>query len=293
MNTPKMTYLLSTFNKFIFLREVMVRLIANRDPEDEIIVVDGGSSDGTVEYLQALFDEGIINQFISERDSGEAHGFNKGMLIAKGQLIKILSDDDAFYWPGIRSCREFMLKNPNVDLIATDGAFGDWRNAKPIIEIKHNADYLKYKLNKTPFAFCGLGLMLRKSSLSLLGLFDTNFMRVDAEYSLRVTSGKANLAWYSRPVWLRIVNPSSNSIRQTNRGIIEGEMLDQRYFRSIILHRQILRHIKDVLRPIKHKIFSENTRFTANEQDWGDVFQQSDLWLEESSSGVDGKFLTR
>ena len=96
MSEYTLSYVLTTYNKLPYLRQVVERLVAARQPDEEIIVCDGGSSDGTPEYLSQLHQAGHIQQFVSERDKGEAHGFNKAMLRAKGELLKLVTDDDAF-----------------------------------------------------------------------------------------------------------------------------------------------------------------------------------------------------
>ncbi len=292
MTNPKLTFLLSTYNKVTYLRQVLERLIPNCIHGDEIIVIDGGSNDGTVKYLGELLNQGLITAFISESDYGEAHGFNKGILMARGELIKFISDDDAFYWSGINLCRDFMLDNPHIDILSSDGGFFDWRHRNLIQASVYKNNYLNYKFHGKPFNFCGLGLFIRRTSIPLLGLFDTNFMRVDAEYSLRVTSGKAQLAWCSNPLWLRILNPSSNSVKQSNRGHIEGEILDQLHHGSIVIHRKILRHIKDLARPIK-KIFIRKPSVDITCYDWSEAFAICDAWLEKQNKNVPLEIITK
>ena len=99
MENYRISYVVTTYNKLPYLQQVISRIVAARLPDEEIVVVDGNSKDGTPEYLRGLFDAGHIQQFVSERDKGESHGLNKGMLLARGELIKIMSDDDAFCIP--------------------------------------------------------------------------------------------------------------------------------------------------------------------------------------------------
>ena len=99
MSTVNLSWIITTRNKLAFLKEVLHRLLSDLHEDEEIIVVDGASTDGTVEYLTELHRQGLIHHFLSEPDHGEAEGFNKGMLLANGRLIKILTDDDAFYLP--------------------------------------------------------------------------------------------------------------------------------------------------------------------------------------------------
>ena len=64
------------------------KLLDELQPGEEIVIVDGGSTDGSKKYLQTLFDKGKIHQYVSEPDHNQAHAWNKAMLMARGIIIK-------------------------------------------------------------------------------------------------------------------------------------------------------------------------------------------------------------
>lgn len=222
MNSYNLSYVLVTRNKLPFLKNAIEQLISNVNDDEEIVVVDGGSTDGSAEYLKKLFIDGIINQFVSESDKGEAHAFNKGFLMAKGELIKLISDDDVFNYSGIRECKTFMLNNSRFDVISTEGGGTSLVDHSLIGYTNYYQDFENWKLTSKVFSFCGLGLMLRKSSFPLLGLFNTSVVSVDAEFTYRITSLKLNLAWYTGFCWIRIYNRKSNS--STMSDIINSDL---------------------------------------------------------------------
>jgi glycosyltransferase involved in cell wall biosynthesis len=88
MSAYNLSYVIATRNRLPFLKITLGRLISNLQPSEEIVVVDGNSTDGAKEYLQQLFADGRIHQFISEPDHNQAHGWNKAMLMARGTIIK-------------------------------------------------------------------------------------------------------------------------------------------------------------------------------------------------------------
>lgn len=212
MIEPKLSYILTTYNKLDYLKITLPYLLAACYPDEEIVIVDGGSSDGTVEYLQALLDQKKIHYFISEKDFGEAHGTNKAILAAKGQLLKIITDDDVFDFEALQRCKKFMLEHPSVDILGFDG-YACKINKRPIFEKSDfNLGFTVWEKNKTPFLFCGLSFLLRKSSIALMGLFNVNYKIIDMEYAIRVSGLKTSIAFYTAPAFVNIVNPSSNSI---------------------------------------------------------------------------------
>jgi glycosyltransferase involved in cell wall biosynthesis len=212
MSEITLSYVLTTFNKLAFIKVILPELIINKKNDEEIIVIDGGSTDGTYEFLNELKKAEKINNFISEKDKGEAHGFNKGVLLAKGILIKIISDDDAFYYPAINICKKYMLLHPELDVLAGNTAVTYSNNYKNIDIIRDYQDsFVKWRAGElVNFAFCGTPVMIRRSSLPLTGLFDIKSKIPDFEWTIRVT-GFANVAWYTGFAVVNIINNLSNS----------------------------------------------------------------------------------
>ena len=215
MSNIKLSYVITTYNKLPYLREVMRLLLLNKKEDEEIVLADGGSTDGTVEFLAGLFKERKIDQFISERDKGEAHGYNKTFLMAKGDLIKVITDDDVFYYPAISACRKFMEENPAIDLMTGVAAMvvtGVLTPVEPIQEFFE--EYKKWEEGKLDrFYSNGLALLIRKKSLPLLGLFSNEFTYVDIEYMLRVSKW-ANIAFCNQCIAIRITNVQSKGVIQ-------------------------------------------------------------------------------
>lgn len=220
----KLSYIVTTYNKLDYLRLTLPLLIANCRVDEEIVVTDGGSKDGSAEFAAELYKQGKIHQFVSEKDFGEAHGYNKAMLMAKGELIKFITDDDAFDYTEIAKCRKYMESNPEIDLLATDGV-GGVNIENKIVEYSFAGEFKKWTEDKTPFTFTCLGLMIRNSSIALTGLLNPSFKRVDAEFGFRVTSSKCKMAWYTGFTWFHVGNNDSNSNKFHTDMITEMERL--------------------------------------------------------------------
>ena len=88
-----LSYIIATRNKLPYLKTGLKKLIAAKKPDEEILVADGASTDGTKEYLEELKKEGKIDFYLSEPDYAESHALNKLFLLANGTLIKIINDD--------------------------------------------------------------------------------------------------------------------------------------------------------------------------------------------------------
>lgn len=278
MPTPSLSYVLTTRNKLPYLKHVLASLIEAKQPGEEILVADGASTDGTAEYLAELHAGGMIDFFVSEPDAGESHGFNKLLLKAQGELIKIVTDDDAFHATGIQACKDFMLTHPEIDLLNTDGLKRSKRgDTYPSAPLAYAAEYEIWKQIHRPFSSCGLGIMIRRSSLPLVGLFDPSFVRADAEYTLRVTAGKAKVAWYAAPCYARLLNPHSNTHTQAKRYFAEGERLDAYYFGRSVSLRGRLKKILSPFLPTR----APETGDTFAFEEWEEMYRTSLTLLDE------------
>jgi glycosyltransferase involved in cell wall biosynthesis len=203
-----LSYIISTRNRLPFLKILMEKLVCQLLPDEEIVIIDGDSNDGTKEYLQQLFDEGKIHQFISEPDKNQAHGWNKALLLAKGTIIKKLIDDDVFCYDAIRECKEYMLINTGVDVMLSNDLGSNINNYKNIDQYSRFTQFEKWNNGQQPsFTFGDVHMLIRKSALSYIGLYNTFFTMMDWEYSLRISYLKANIAYYTGYNALSVSHP--------------------------------------------------------------------------------------
>lgn len=97
MNKPLFSIITPTFNRRDFL-EINIKSLLNQSYQNfEHIVIDGGSTDGTVELLKK-YESQYNMRWISEPDNGIYDAVNKGIKMAKGEIIAYLNSDD-FYFP--------------------------------------------------------------------------------------------------------------------------------------------------------------------------------------------------
>lgn len=283
-----LSYVLTTFNKLDYLKVVLPLLLNAMQNDEELIICDGGSTDGTNEYLSELFKQKKIQQYISEKDFGEAHGINKGIQMAKAELIKIITDDDVFSFKIIQDCKQFMLKNKEIDITGFDGYSCNLASDKVnFVASKYISGFKAWTKTKKPFLFCGLSFMIRKSSLPLLGYFHTKFKMVDLEYSLRVSSLKSKIAFHTGKGFIAISNPDSNSVKFHKQIEQERKIVNATYNPELnkINYKKIEYSLRLKLSNLKNKISSSKNNDKNNFLNkYLEVVEKGELQLKKHES---------
>jgi len=196
--------------------------MATVQPDEEIVVVDGNSTDGSGEYLQELFRVGSIHQYISEPDKNQAHGWNKALLLAKGTIIKKIIDDDVFCYNAIAECKKHMLQHSNIDVIISNDLNCALNDHKAIKKSSRLPQFQKWRSGVTPtFTFGDVHMLIRRSALAYIGLYNTSFVMMDWEYALRISQSKANICYYTG------YNALSVSHRQTVSSLKSNNLISE------------------------------------------------------------------
>ena len=112
---PRITIITPSLNQAAFLEQTINSVLDQDYPNLEYIVIDGGSTDGSVEIIQRYANH--LTYWVSEKDRGQGHAINKGLERATGDIIAYLNSDD-YYLPGaLQRVGEFFTKHPEVDLL--------------------------------------------------------------------------------------------------------------------------------------------------------------------------------
>ena len=96
-STPFLSIITVVFNNLVGLKHTYQSIISQTTTDFEWLVIDGGSTDGTQEWLTDL---AITNmRFISEKDAGLYDAMNKGLKLAMGTFVWFMNSGDSIYSP--------------------------------------------------------------------------------------------------------------------------------------------------------------------------------------------------
>jgi len=173
----------------------------------EYLVIDGGSTDGTLEILARYRDR--IDYLVSEPDRGLYHAMNKGIRASKGDFLYFLNSDDCF-------CDERVVadvaaaieQNPSVDLVYGDvlDRSGEELVRKPQVPVL-NREFLCRK------GFCHQALFARRETLERTGGFAEKYRIVaDGNWLARALAGDATSLYLDRDIAIFALDGLSGTI---------------------------------------------------------------------------------
>lgn len=108
--TPKISIVTPTYNQGMFIEETIQSILDQGYPNLEYIIMDGGSTDNTVEIIKKY--EKYLAYWVSEKDRGQSHAINKGLVKCTGEIFNWINSDD--YYEG-------KVFQRVADLFAQDG----------------------------------------------------------------------------------------------------------------------------------------------------------------------------
>ena len=89
---PKISIITPCFNAAQYIEQTILSIVNQEYDNLEYIIIDGGSSDGTVDIIKKYQDK--ITYWISEPDKGQSDAINKGIAIATGEVFNWVNGDD-------------------------------------------------------------------------------------------------------------------------------------------------------------------------------------------------------
>jgi glycosyltransferase involved in cell wall biosynthesis len=122
LTIPRLSIVTPSFNQAQFIEETLGSVSRQRYPFLEHIVVDGGSTDQTVEILKrySLTPGWEHLRWTSEPDRGQSDAINKGFRMATGDVVGWLNSDDVYEAGGLAAVSQAFQENPLVDFIYGD-----------------------------------------------------------------------------------------------------------------------------------------------------------------------------
>ena len=115
---PLVSIIINCFNGDKYLQQTIDSVINQTYKNIEFIIIDGGSTDGTIEIIKK--NEKNISKWISEPDEGLYDAMNKGVKLSQGEIIGMVNSDDWYELDAVDIMAEAFLNNPTKNIFHAD-----------------------------------------------------------------------------------------------------------------------------------------------------------------------------
>ncbi len=166
---PLVTVIIPSYNHAIFLNECIDSVLLQDYPAIEVVVVDDGSTDGSLEILRAYGNKILL---IEQCGGRQARARNLALAVARGEYVAFLDSDDRYRSGRIRCAVEVFLNNSAIDVVWSD--YRTVNAAGQVLDLykwaPKDEDFRKELISSNPI--CNATVTVRRNLLDGIGGFD-------------------------------------------------------------------------------------------------------------------------
>lgn len=184
----KISIITIVYNNREHIASCIESVLAQKYPDVEHLVIDGGSSDGTQDVIETYSHR--LGYYISEPDKGLYNALNKGIQQATGDVIGILHSDDLFYSADTLVQVAEAFKQSGADLVYGNGMYVERDDINTVKRIYRSKSYKKRYLN---WGWIPLHttIYVKREVFDTYGLYEEGY-RIASDYEI-------SLRWFKEP----------------------------------------------------------------------------------------------
>ena len=216
---PLVSIVMPTRNHAHFIRESIDSVLSQGYDNVELLVMDGASTDDTVEILKSYGDR---IRWISEPDKGQADAINKGMELLNGEVLAYLNSDDILLPGALETAVAYFNDHPECDMVYGNADYIDVDGA--VTGGYYTADYSFERLMQD-CCVCQPAAFWRRRIAQRIGPFDATLQTaMDYEYWLRMATSGAIIQHTDSKLAQSRLHEDAKTLAM--RGVIYGEVFE-------------------------------------------------------------------
>lgn len=233
----KTSYILNSAKPLQYLTEALRALQPIKRADEEFVVVYAGNEDCS----QLQSENPWIDLWIVEKDQGEAHGLNKGLLRSSGLIIKILTDDDYFDIDSVHKDVDSLYESDFEALLSNGETYDP--EGKLIGSHTVQKPSEATPLRRPP----GIAVMFKRTILPVVGLFDTRVVAVDVDFLYRIIFSDINILYSNTWSYKRHLNKFSGSCTRRREINSDVKYALMKYSGLVLTGKRILETVIETL----------------------------------------------
>lgn len=217
---PLISVITVVLNGEKYLEQAIQSVINQTYPNIEYIIIDGGSTDGTLDIIRRY--EDYIDYWVSEKDNGIYDAMNKGIKLALGQWIGILNSDDRYFSRDLFEKIFVKSRLSNCDVIYGDTLIlEEFNRENSYILRPKRLSKLKYTM-----AFGHLSAFVSIKVYKTVGLYDIKYkVASDFNFFQRIYLMGYRFCYFSEAIGVLRAHPKSTSFKEIYKGLYENFLI--------------------------------------------------------------------
>jgi len=182
-NLPSVSIVTPSLNQARFIRDSIESVLSQNYPRLEYIVMDGGSTDETLDILRGYGDR---LTWRSVPDFGQANALNSGFRLASGEILGWLNSDDTYRPGAVKAAVQHLVANPDTAVVYGEAYYIDQHNM--VIGIYPTEDFSMDRLAQA-CVICQPSSFVRRAVLEAVGMLDPT-LHYCMDYDLWIRIGR-------------------------------------------------------------------------------------------------------
>jgi len=250
---PLVSIVTPSFNQAPFLEETLCSILDQDYPRVELIVVDGGSTDGSLEIIERY--AARLAHWVSEADLGQADAINKGFSLARGEIFAWLNSDDTYNPGALHDAMEYLATHPEIGMVYGSAYYIDAEGRRIGRYPARSTDYrgLRRGVNNVTQQ----AMFFRSTLWRMVGPLDPSFYYA-MDYDLWVRIAAITPIAFHNRFWANFrLHEGSKSMIAARRAwpeIVRVHLRDGGSRFSILYAKYVLRRLLEPFMPLRMKL---------------------------------------